>query len=119
MRDKFGIGLSFFCLVHCISMPLIVNIFPLLLNLDHLIEIPILLLTFVVGLTSFWKNITKHKYFLSALFFVFGFFLIFVSMLFHLHWLNFISLPTLIVAHFLNWKKIKQLDGCHPHNCKH
>lgn len=119
MRDKIGIGVSLFCLLHCISMPVLVTIFPIFLNLDHYIEIPILISTFIIGLTSFWINITKHKYFLSLLLFVLGFLFIFVSVILHQHWANFIALPVIILAHYLNWKKIKEMDGCHPHGCKH
>lgn len=119
MRDKIGIGVSLFCLLHCISMPVLVTIFPVFLNLNHYIEIPILVSTFIIGLTSFWLNITKHKYFLSILFFIIGFIFIFVSVILHQHWANFISLPIIILAHYLNWKKIKEMDGCHPHGCKH
>jgi len=42
-----------------------------------------------------------------------------VGVIFSVGFFHFIGLITLITAHYLNFKKIKQTDGCHPHGCNH
>lgn len=118
MKDKIGIWTSIICLIHCLVFPILATSFPIFLKLDTKFEIALFVIAFVVGSLSFIDNISKHKYYLSLLFFTIGFVLIFVS-LFVYHHLTYPGLISLIIAHYLNYKKIKESDGCHPHGCKH
>jgi hypothetical protein len=119
MKDKIGIWTSVICLIHCLFFPLLATVFPIFLDIDWKVEVILLILALVVGSLSFIDNIFKHKYFLSIIFFLLGFLFIFVGVIFSVGFFHFIGLITLITAHYLNFKKIKQTDGCHPHGCNH
>jgi len=119
MKDKVGIWASLICLIHCLIFPLLATTFPIFLKLDMKVEILLLATALVVGSLSFMDNVIKHKYFLSLFFFISGFLSIFVAVIYNYEPLHFLGLIILIIAHYLNFKKIKKSDGCHPHGCKH
>lgn len=119
MKDKIGIWTSLICLIHCLIFPLLATIFPIFLQIDESAELFLLLIAFFIGVLSFMDNVIKHKYFISLALFFSGFLAIFGAIIHNYEPLHIIGLVILIVAHYLNYKKIKQSDGCHPHGCKH
>jgi len=119
MKDKIGIWTSLICLIHCLVFPLLATIFPIFLQIDEGMELFLLSMAFVIGGLSFMDNVIKHKYFTSLILFFSGFLAIFGAIIHNYEPLHIIGLVILIVAHYLNYKKIKQSDGCHPHGCKH
>ena len=119
MKDKFGIWTSIICLIHCLIFPLLATTFPLFLKIDESVELLLIGFALMIGVFSFMDNVIKHKYFLSLGLFIGGFLGIFGSIFLHSEILHILGLITLIVAHYTNYKKIKETDGCHPHGCKH
>jgi hypothetical protein len=119
MKDKLGIWTSIICLIHCLTFPILATSFPIFLKLDHTFEFILIGLAFIIGCLSFYDNVFKHKYYKSLIIFIISFSIITISILTHIHALNYIGLIGLIFAHYLNYKKIKSVDGCHPHGCKH
>lgn len=118
MKDKIGIWTSIICMIHCLAFPVLATVFPIFMNIDSTVEIILIAVAFIVGSLSFIDNILKHKYYISLILFVIGFLLITISM-YSIHWIKYIGLITLIIAHYLNYLKIKNTDGCHPHGCDH
>jgi len=119
MKDKIGIWTSVVCLIHCLVFPLLATTFPIFLQLDEKVELILIGTALFIGSISFMDNVIKHKYYLSLLLFITGFIGIFGSVILKFEPLNILGLFILILAHYLNYKKIKQTDGCHPHGCKH
>ena len=119
LTDKIGMFTSVLCLIHCIAFPLLFSILPTLQLIDEPFEWVLLIIAFIVGGWSMFDNMRKHKYVKSMIFFVSGFLIIGASLYTDMHWLNWFGLSFLVTAHFLNWKFIREVDGCHPHNCKH
>lgn len=119
MKDIFSIWSSTICLIHCLAFPFLGTIYPIFLELDETVEISLLSFSLILGVLSFSDNILKHRYWTSLILFLIGFILLIVSVLTHKHILNYFSLIILILAHYLNYKKIQSLDGCHPHKCNH
>ena len=119
MKDKLGIWTSFICLIHCLVFPLLATTFPIFLQLDMKVELFLIGIAFLIGTLSFLDNVIKHKYFISLVLFFSGFLAIFGGVIHNYETLHILGLFILIVAHYLNYKKIKQSDGCHPHGCKH
>jgi len=119
MKDKIGIFTSVLCLIHCIAFPLLFSILPALVSLDEPFEFMLLVIAFIIGTISMSDNIRKHKYIKPIVLFIIGFGLMGTSIYVHVHYLNLIGLLFLIIAHYINWKFIKKMDGCHPHTCKH
>lgn len=118
MKDKVGIWTSIICLIHCLAFPVLATSFPIFLKLDSTIEVLLISLAFLIGSLSFIDNIIKHKYYKSLVLFIIGFIMVGISIIYY-HPINYIGLLLLIIAHYLNYKKIKETDGCHPHGCKH
>ncbi len=61
--DKFGIALTSLCALHCIFLPVLLPVLPLLglsFLADHAFEQVVLLLTFVVGAIALFTGF--HKY---------------------------------------------------------
>lgn len=119
MKDKIGMFTSILCLIHCITFPLLFSLLPTLKLVDGPMELVLLSIAFFVGGWTMMDNIVKHQYVKSMIFFVSGFLIIFISIYTHIHELNWLGLIFLVVAHYLNWKFIREVDGCHPHKCKH
>jgi len=119
MKDKLGIWTSVICLIHCLVFPLLATTFPLFLNLDEKVELFLIGMALLIGAISFMDNVIKHKYYLSLILFISGFLSILGSVIHESETLHLIGLFVLISAHYLNYKKIKESDGCHPHGCKH
>ncbi len=119
MRDKLGIWTSIICMIHCLVFPILSTTFPIFLELDFKVEVVLIGTALIIGGLSFLDNVIKHKYYTSLFLFVYGFICIFTSIISGIHFINYIGLIILVVAHYLNYKKIKQTDGCHPHGCKH
>lgn len=119
MKDKIGIWSSFICLIHCLLFPLLATSFPIFLKLDIKVELFLLTISLIVGSLSFIDNYLKHKYLLSLILFFLGFLGIFTSLIFNIEIINILGLIILMISHYLNFKKIKEIDGCHPHGCKH
>jgi hypothetical protein len=119
MKDKIGIWTSIICLIHCLVFPVLATTFPIFLEIDIKVELFLIGMALFIGTLSFMDNAIKHKYYTSLLFFLSGFLAIFGSVIQNYEPLHILGLLLLIVAHYLNYKKIKQSDGCHPHGCKH
>jgi len=119
-NDKIGIFASTLCLIHCMLFPLLFSILPTLEIIHNGLEIILIPLSFILGGMSLFDNIKKHKYYKSILLFILGFILISMTIIFDIselfHWIGIILL---VIAHYINYKFIKEKDGCHPHNCKH
>lgn len=118
MKDKLGIITSITCLIHCLIFPILGTVFPLFIQLEEPVEIGLIVIAFILGGLSFIDNVLKHKYYLSLTLFTLGFILILVGV-FQGEVFNLIGLVVLILSHYLNYKNIKNVDGCHPHGCKH
>lgn len=119
MKDKIGIWTSITCLIHCLVFPLLATTFPIFLGLDIKVELLLIGMALFVGTLSFMDNVIKHKYYISLFIFLSGFLAIFGAIIRNFEPLHILGLLLLIVAHYLNFKKIKESDGCHPHRCKH
>lgn len=119
MKDKFGIWTSIICLIHCLIFPILATTLPVFVKIDKEVEFFLLITAVFIGTLSFIDNVAKHKYYLSLILFFAGFFVIFASVFSEYHHLNIPGLIILIIAHYLNYKKIKESDGCHPHGCQH
>lgn len=119
MKDKIGIWTSILCIIHCLLFPILAISFPIFLKLDIKVEIILISIAFIVGSLSFINNAIKHKYYKSIILFMFGFGFILTSVIFEKEIFNIIGLIILILAHYINYKKIQKTDGCHPHGCKH
>src|SRR5688572_1789016 len=84
--DRFGIGVSAFCLLHCVLLPLILTGFTmagLSFELDVLVEITTLLLALTVGGYAMYKGYKSHAKTSFALIFVTGIILMVAANLFH------------------------------------
>ena len=119
MKDKIGILTSMTCLIHCMIFPVLGTVFPIFVTLDKPVEWVLLISAGILGSLSFLENVLKHKYWTSLLMFLFGFLLLIVSKYTDLEIFNIFGLIILIFSHYLNYKNIKNNDGCHPHGCKH
>jgi riboflavin transporter FmnP len=118
MKDKLGILTSITCLIHCLLFPILGTIFPLFIELEEPVEVTLIIIAFMLGTFSFIENVIKHKFYKSLILFVLGFSCIITGVYLGEVW-NFIGLIILIISHYLNYKNIKNVDGCHPHGCKH
>lgn len=119
MKDKIGIWTSIICLIHCLVFPLMATIFPLFIDLDIKVEILLISIALIIGTISFLDNALKHKYWLSLALFLAGFIGLMSGVFLKSETLHVVGLMILILAHYKNYQKIKQSDGCHPHGCKH
>jgi len=119
MKDKIGIWTSIICLIHCLVFPLMATIFPLFIDLDIKVEILLISVALIIGTISFLDNALKHKYWLSLGLFLAGFLGLISGTILESETIHIMGLLILILAHYKNYKKIKQSDGCHPHGCKH
>lgn len=119
MKDKIGIWTSIICLIHCLVFPLMATTFPLFIDLDWKVEILLISTALIVGTISFLDNAIKHKYWLSLILFLAGFIGLMSGVFLKSEILHILGLMILILAHYKNYQKIKQSDGCHPHGCKH
>jgi hypothetical protein len=119
MKDKIGIWTSIICLIHCLVFPLMATIFPLFIDLDIKVEILLISIALIIGTISFLDNALKHKYWLSLCLFLAGFIGLMSGVFLKSETLHVVGLMILILAHYKNYQKIKQSDGCHPHGCKH
>lgn len=118
--DKFGAWTSLLCLIHCLGFPVLATVLPFLTNISSSVEWFFIIFAFIFGTMSFIDNYLRHKYIWSLVLFVVGFFLIVSHKVFaSMEYYHLIGLLLLIVAHWLNYKNIKKLDGCHPHGCSH
>lgn len=118
-KDKLGIWTSMICLVHCLAFPLMATTFPIFLELDAKFEFLLIGIAFLLGFFSFLDNAIKHKYYFPLVIFISGCLSILGSIWFKLEILNYLGLISFIIAHYINFKNIKESDGCHPHGCKH
>lgn len=118
MKDKIGIITSITCLIHCLIFPILGTMFPIFIELDEPVEISLLGIALIIGALSFLENVIKHKYYTSLILFLLGFVLLFIGV-YNGEFFSLSGLVILIVSHYLNYKNIKKIDGCHPHGCKH
>ncbi len=113
--DKIGIISSSLCLVHCLSMPLLLSMQPLSSGLDahahgHLFELFFLVFSFVAVYFS-----TRHtasvpmKYAFYAVLSLFTLGFVFEESLYWVKYLGYLGSLGLIVLHLYNWKSNKQV----------
>jgi asparagine N-glycosylation enzyme membrane subunit Stt3 len=113
--DKFGATTSILCLIHCMLMPFFMTIIPIFgTGHNHLIEVILIGIAFLFGGISIWNNWKRHKIWKTIPIFILGFSLLIVS-----HETHIIGAILVLISHWINYKTIKKLDGCHPHNCRH
>lgn len=118
MKDKIGIITSITCLIHCLVFPILGTMLPIFLKLDEPVEVLLLIIALIIGGLSFLENVLKHKYYTSLILFMTGFILLFIGV-YQGEFFSLTGLVILILSHYLNYKNIKKIDGCHPHGCKH
>ena len=122
-----GIGASIICAIHCAITPLLLSSLPLFgVNLVHNIWVELLLLAvaFVIGLSTLWHGYKRHHHKILTL----GVFSLGI-LLFVLH--QFIEFPystwvfivpgvvAILSAHLLNHRFCRQANHCHTSDCKH
>lgn len=65
--DKTGIALSFFCLIHCLVLPILIGIFPIISSLnfitDETFHLLLLVLILPIAMISLLLGCFKHRNF--------------------------------------------------------
>jgi len=121
--DHIGFTASTLCAIHCALMPFVITLLPLL-GLEFLssiwVEISIIALSIVIGISSLIPSYVKyHRKLLPLLLLIIGFILIFGTHFFGFHELEPILVPigglTIAGAHLLNWK-LNRPFHCHACN---
>ncbi|WP_158827401.1 MerC domain-containing protein [Mucilaginibacter lacusdianchii] len=109
--DKAGMGISFLCAIHCALLPVCLAILPVL-GLEFLasprLEISIIILSVLIGVSSLSLSWYKHRSFLPFVIMAFGFLSIFSGHFWLTNtkeWLWLGLGGTLVaLAHYQNWK---------------
>ena len=121
--DHIGFTASTLCAIHCALMPFVITLLPLL-GLEFLssiwVEIGIIALSIIIGISSLIPSYIKHhRKLLPLLLLIVGFILIFGAHFFGFHELEPILVPvgglTIAGAHLLNWK-LNRPFHCHACN---
>ena len=118
--DFIGLSISFLCMLHCMILPILIFLFPLIgLSFINNIFYEILLITgsLTIGFIAIYKGYKKyHKkltpsllYFFTAFFFIMGFW---IENHFFERTSHLLATILLIVTHYYNWKLVKIQKEC-------
>jgi len=122
LLDTVGAGVSFACALHCLAMPFVVGILPLMglgFLADHTTEAIFIVLSICLAMLSLCWGLKTHKNYKAFIVFLFSAFLIgsgifLVSETFHL---MFIVMGAIGIAtsHLLNIKLCRSCTSCSKH----
>ena len=121
-KDKLGIFLSIGCLIHCLLMPIILPILPLLgLTTDHESIVHIILAVFVIiiATVTIIPGYFEHKNLLTLLTGMIGSIFIYISgilEIFGVHSTVFITMAGSSMMVYSHYNNHKRLCSCKHHN---
>lgn len=117
--DKFGMGVSILCAIHCALLPILITTLPLLgaeFFANPLLEILIISLSFVIGVTSLSTSWQRHQNRLPVILMITGFASILAGHFWlpdSLEWLLLTAGGlTVACAHYVNWQLLRKCSVC-------
>lgn len=112
--EKLGFSLSLVCAFHCLATPFLLAFLPAFAELfPEEVELPIILVSFVIATITISKDINTHKQILPLVLLVSSFLLLIIAkLLSHSHLFDIIGLLGILAAYLLNWHKLRKAKVC-------
>ncbi len=115
-----GLSVSFLCLIHCLALPFITPLLPLLTMHNHWLVESVFIVLIMLSTLTIYKGYREHKERRSMILGAIGFVLLVSSLFFEHDGLQiFISITgsfLMTLAHYTNYKLCKIPETCCEHH---
>ena len=115
-----GLSASLLCLIHCLALPALVPLLPLLAPHNHWFVESIFVLLITLSTFTIYRGFREHEDSRALWLGLTAFILLVTSLFFDHHWFQIIlsvcGSALMTVAHYLNFKMCKVVEPCCDHN---